>query len=216
MEIEYIIWKVKASLLQLWKGLVGHEHNGDHLDDGHGPCASWWPLWSRPLCQLVTFMVTAFVPLGDHYGHGPGDHLDDGHGPWGQWWWPWTTTTATTTTTITTTTTTTTSATTSAVNWNCNCNRAVDCIVWELDGETIALFATWSYWNNIFKGEKEGVGRLEVRRRAGWRSVWAWGRGGALRQGSRAVEEKEGRIVKIEELQHLLMCKIWQMNSKAG
>ena len=69
MEIEYIIWKVKASLLQLWKGLVGHEHNGDHLDDGHGPCASWWPLWSRPLCQLVTFMVTALVPVGDNYNY---------------------------------------------------------------------------------------------------------------------------------------------------
>ena len=42
------------------------------------------------------------------------------------------------------------------------------------------------------------------------------GRGGALRQGSRAVEEKEGRIIKIEELQHLLMCKILQMISEAG
>ena len=32
------------------------------------------------LCQLVTFMVTAFVPVGDLYGHGlvpVGDHLDD-------------------------------------------------------------------------------------------------------------------------------------------
>ena len=54
---------------------------------------------------------------------------------------------------------------------------------------------------------KKERGRLEAKRRAAWRSVWGR-RGEALREVSRAVEEKEGRIVKIEELQHLLKCKI--------
>ena len=142
---------------------------------GHGLCASWWPLWSRPLCQLVTFMVTALCQLVIIL-------------------MIWTTTTTTTT---------------STANWNYNCNSAVDCIVWELEGETMALFATWSYWNKIFKAKQEGEGKIGSEKESSLEECmslgerWSFEAGQQSSGGERGENHKDWRIAALVDVQNL-------------